>query len=57
MQTPSDQTGGDNTYVLDAESGAEMARLTHQHQIVTKFTSSWMAPCQQASNFLRIVTF
>ncbi len=37
MQTPSDQTGGDNTYVLDAESGAEMARLTHQHQIVTKF--------------------
>ncbi len=37
MQTPSDQTGSANSYVLDAESGAEMARLTYQHQIVTKF--------------------
>ncbi len=37
MKTPSDQTNSENAYVLDAESTAEMARLTDQHRVVTRF--------------------
>lgn len=43
METPWEPTNGENTYVVDSESAAEMARLTEQHRIVTKYMGGLLA--------------
>lgn len=44
MNTPTDPTKSQNRYVLDAESATEMARITKQDAIVTKYMGSLLPP-------------
>jgi len=40
MTTPADSSQSENTYFIDAENAAEMARLTNQDRIITKMMGS-----------------
>jgi len=55
MQKPSDPSQGENTYMLDAESAAEMARLTNQDILITKIMGGLLPERPDFSNIHRVL--
>src|SRR5437588_9630358 len=55
MTTPIDQSGNDNVYFNDPESGAEMARLLEQDRLVTKGMGGLFSDQSDLSGIQRVL--
>ncbi len=57
MATPADSTGDGNSYFIDTESAAEMARLLNQDRIITKAMGGLLAeqPPEKIAAFARVL--
>ena len=55
MSTPDDQARSDNTYMIDPESGIEMARLMYQDKLITQIMGGLLEDIPRASQPRRIL--
>ena len=55
MSTPDDQAQSENTYIIDPESGIEMARLMYQDKLITQAMGGLLEDIPRASQARRIL--